>query len=391
VLERGEVANSWRRERWDSLRLLTPNWLSRLPGHGYAGAEPDGYMTIEEVIGFISEYAAAAAAPVRTGTTVSSVEPGARGYRVVTAHGAWHCRAVVVASGACNLPLVPAISEGVPKKIVQLTPHVYRNPGQLEPGGVLVIGASASGLQLADEIQRAGHAVTVAVGEHVRMPRVYRGRDIQWWMHAAGIFDQRYDEVDDLVRARRVPSPQLIGSRERSSLDLNTLTSRGVRLVGRLAGIRDGKALFSGALRNVCALADLKMNRLLATIDEWAAGRGYDRDGEPAERFEPTRVPHPPCLDLDLERGAIRTIVWATGYRPDYSWLKVPVLDRKGLIRHDGGIADAPGLYVTGLPLLRRRKSSFIHGAGDDARELVDHLAGWLSVKGRRCSTRVAV
>jgi putative flavoprotein involved in K+ transport len=246
-------------------------------------------------------------------------------------------------------------------------------------------------VQLADEIRRAGHPVTVSVGEHVRMPRVYRGRDIQWWMHVAGVSDQRYDEVDDLVRARRVPSPQLAGTRERVSMDLNALAAQGVRLAGRLAGIRDGKAQFSGSLRNVCALADLKMDRLLATIDTWADYNGHGKYAEPAERFRPTGVPRTPCLSLDLKSGAIRTIVWATGFRPDYSWLDVPVLDRKGWIRHDGGIADAPGLYVLGLPFLRRRKSSFIHGAEDDARELSRHLAGYLGAFGGRYGTRVAV
>jgi putative flavoprotein involved in K+ transport len=390
VLERGEVANSWRRERWDSLRLLTPNWLSRLPGHGYDGPDPDGYMSMDEVIDFVSGYAERAAAPVLTGTTVTAVEAVGDGYRVATDRGEWRCHAVVVASGACNLPAVPSLSGAVPGDILQVTPHTYRNPQQLTVGGVLVVGASATGLQLADEIQRAGHPVTLAVGEHVRMPRTYRGRDIQWWMHVAGLLDQHYEEVDDLVRARGVPSPQLVGIRGRT-MDLNTLTDCGVRLVGRLAGIRDGKAQFSGSLRNVCALADLKMDRLLATLDQWAEANGWADEVEPAERFEPTRVPERSCLGLDLTDGGIRNIVWATGYRPDYSWLNVPVLDRRGWIRHDGGVAEAPGLYVLGLPFLRRRKSSFIHGAEDDAVELTAHLAHWLDTVAAGHSTRLAV
>lgn len=382
VLERGQVANSWRRERWDSLRLLTPNWLSVLPGYGYPGDDPDGYMAMHEVIAFISGYACAIDAPVRTETTVESVAAVAGGYRVTTDQGTWQSRAVVIASGACNLPNVPALAAALPGKIVQFTPASYRNPRQFAPGGVLVVGASATGVQLADELQRAGHAVTIAVGEHVRMPRTYRGRDIQWCLRAAGILDQRYDEVDDIRRASRVPSPQLVGSRERRFMDLNALSSNGVRLVGRLAGVRGGKAQFSGSLRNVCALADLKMNRLLAAIDEWADAHGHAGELEPPERFEPTRVPQPPCLDLDL--STIRTVVWATGYRPDWSWLDVPVLDRKGWIRHEGGITESPGLYVTGLPFLRRRKSSFIHGAADDARDIVAHLADRLAAPARR-------
>lgn len=391
VLERGEVANSWRRERWDSLKLLTPNWLSRLPGLDYSGPVPEGFMTVDEVAGFIAEYAAFTGAPVQAQTTVTSVTAAGGGYCVRTDRGDWRCRAVVLASGACNLPLVPALSSAVPNGIAQLTAHAYRNPRQLEAGGVLVVGASATGMQLADELQNAGHQVTLAVGEHVRMPRSYRGRDILWWMNAAGVSDQKYDEVDDILRARGVPSPQLVGSRERLFMDINALTSRGVRVVGKLAGIRDGKAQFSGSLRNVCAMADLKMNRLLATVDEWAESSEYAERRAPAERFEPTRIDGTPRLNLDLDSGEIRTVLWATGYRPDYSWLDVPVLDRKGCVRHDGGVGAIPGLYVIGLPFLRRRKSSFIHGAADDARDLTDHLAGWLATSSRRSRKRMAV
>jgi putative flavoprotein involved in K+ transport len=391
VLERGEVANTWRCERWDSLRLLTPNWLSRLPGWSYHGTAPDGFMTASEVAGFISDYAALSGAPVQARTTVTSVSVAGGGYWVRTDRGDWRCRAVMLASGACNLPLVPTLSGAVPKGITQLTAHEYRNPRQLEPGAVLVVGASATGMQLADELQRAGHEVTLAVGEHVRMPRSYRGRDILWWMNAAGVSDQKYDEVDDILRARRVPSPQLVGSMEQPFMDINALTSRGVRVVGKLAGIRNGKAQFSGSLRNVCAMADLKMNRLLATVDEWAESSGHGAHAGPAERFEPTRIDGNPCLGLDLESGEIRTVLWATGYRPDYSWLELPVLDRKGQVRHDGGVGAIPGLYVIGLPFLRRRKSSFIHGAEDDARDLTDHLARWLATASRQSRKRMAV
>jgi putative flavoprotein involved in K+ transport len=347
-------------------------------------------MTMDQVVRFIADYAIVAAAPVRTATRVVSVQAAAGSYRVVSDRGLWRCRAVVIASGACNLPTVPAVSAAVPAALTQLTPSNYRNPAQLEPGGVLVVGASATGVQLADEIRQAGHEVTLAVGEHVRMPREYRGRDIQWWMQSAGIWDQRYDQADDINRARQVPSPQLAGCRDRRFMDLNALASRGVRIVGRLAAVRDGKALFSGSLANVCALADLKMNRLLAAFDEWAVGRRGAVYAGPPERFEPTRVPVRPALDIDLKGGAIRTVIWATGYRPDYSWLRIPVLDRKGWIRHDGGVAASPGLYVLGLPFLRRRKSSFIHGAGDDARELSEHLAVYLDELSRRHLARRA-
>jgi len=376
VLERGEVANSWRNERWDSLKLLTPNWQSRLPGFSYAGDDPDGFMSMPEVIDFIEGYATFSGAPVRTQTTVLSVSKASDGYRVVTDKGTWKTKAVVLASGACNTASMPKVAKSVPSHVAQLTPQDYRNPEQVEEGGVLVVGASASGLQLADELQRAGHDVTIAAGEHVRIPRMYRGHDIQFWMDRTGIMNERYDEVDDIVRARGLPSPQLVGSHEPGLLDLNHLTSSGAKVVGRLMGVNNGVAQFSGSLRNVAALADLKMNRLLDAIDEWVLRNSVLCDAP--QRFEATQIDESPALTLDLDGQNIRTIIWATGYRPDYSWLDVPVLDRKGRLKHDGGVVDAPGMYVLGLPMMRRRKSSFIHGIEDDARELMSHLASYL-------------
>ena len=383
VLERGEIANSWRRERWDSLRLLTPNWQSRLPGYRYEGADPDGYMSMAEVVAFVSRYADVAGAPVRTHTMVTSVTREDHGYRVATDQGDFTCRTLVLATGACNRPSIPALHEAVPATVHCLTPFDYRGPGQLPEGGVLVVGASATGVQLAWEIHRSGRPVTLAVGEHVRLPRTYRRRDVLWWMDAAGIWNQRYDEIDDLTRARRLPSPQLVGTPERTTLDLNVLSGAGVSLVGRLAAIRDGRALFSGGLRNLFALADLKMERLLDSFDEWAHAHPIADEVGPPERFAPTAVPPSSRIDLDLRQGEIRTILWATGFHPDYRWLDVPVLDRKGQLRHEGGaVIDAPGLYAIGLPVLRRRKSTFIHGAEDDARDIVADLVSHLARAG---------
>ncbi len=378
LLERGAVANTWKTERWDSLRLLTPNWQSRLPGYGYQGDDPDGYRTMPEVIAFIEGYARAISAPVETNTTVASVQKTDAGYLVVTDRGDWNCRTIVLAAGACNIAHVPAFAGSTPPEIAQITAREYRNPDQLADGGVLVVGASATGTQLADEIHRSGRLVTMAVGEHIRAPRVYRGRDLEWWMDAAGVQDERYDEVDDINRARRVPSLQLTGTDDRKTLDLNALGAIGVKFLGRLAGINDGKAQFSGSLRNQCSLSDLKMGRLLDTIDEWASENGLDGEVEPAYRLEATVVEESPPLGLDLTNGAIKTILWATGFRPDYSWLDVPVLDRKGRIRHDGGVVESPGMYLMGIQFLRRRKSALIDGAGDDARDLSTHLAGYL-------------
>lgn len=378
VLERNEVAHSWRSERWDSLRLLTPNWQCRLPGYGYEGDDPDGFMTASEVADFISAYAKFAAAPVVSGTTVTSVRRAVDGYTVTTDQGEWHCVTVVLASGAFNVPKVPPFADAVPSEITTLTPVSYHNPDQLREGAVLVVGASATGVQIAAEIRRSGREVTLAVGEHVRGPRLYRGRDIHWWMEAAGVLDERYDEVDDIVRARRVPSMQLAGSDERASFDLNALTSMGIRLVGKMAGVKDGRAQFSGSLRNKCELADLKLGRLLGTIDEWATAHGMDESVPPPHRFEPTVVDALSPLGLDLRNGEIDTVVWATGFRPDYSWLDVPIVDAKGMIRHDGGVVESPGMYLLGSPFLRRRKSSFMDGGRVDAEELVRELRSFL-------------
>ena len=380
VLERAEVANSWRRERWDSLRLLTPNWLSRLPGYAYAGSDPDGFMNLPEIVDFITAYAVAASAPVRTHTAVSSVRSIEGGYQVTTEQGEIRCRTLVLATGANNSPRVPDLQRAVPQTVQSWTTFDYRNPDDLPPGGVLVVGAAATGVQLADEIHRSGRPVTLCVGEHVRLPRSYRGRDILWWMENSGVWSQRYDQIEDLERARRLPSPQLVGTPEHFTLELNSLAGAGIEIVGKLAAVRDGRALFSGGLANQTALADLKMERLLDAFDAWASDSCVDPEVGPVERFVPTRVPASARLSLDLRSGEIRSIVWATGYRPDYPWLNVPVLTPKGELRHDGGVVtEAPGMYALGLPVLRRRKSTFINGAEADARDLAQHLVTYLA------------
>ncbi|HEY6297535.1 MAG TPA: NAD(P)/FAD-dependent oxidoreductase [Streptosporangiaceae bacterium] len=380
VLERGEVANSWRTQRWPSLRLLTPNWQTRLPGHDYTGDEPDGYMPVTDVVATITSYARLVGAPVRTGTTVRTVRATPEGFEIRANGDVLRARAVVLATGACNLPAIPGFADAVPPSITTLTPLTYRDPGQLPDGGVLVVGASATGIQLASEIHRSGRPVTLAVGEHVRLPRTYRGRDIFWWLEKTGLLAERYDQIDDLTRARHLPSPQLTGTPDAVTTDLNTLTALGIRIVGRLGRITDGVAQFSGALVNTCALADLKMNRFLNRADQWATASGLDDDLPPPHRFAPTYVDPRTSLELDLSSGEITTVLWATGFRPDHSWVDIPVHDRTGHIRHDGGVVTgAPGLYLLGMPVLRTRASTYIHGAGVDSEALAGHLHSFLS------------
>ena len=382
VLERGEVANSWRTQRWPSLRLLTPNWQTRLPGHPYDGDDPDGFMSVGGVVAALTDYARLVGAPVRTATAVRALRAVPHGFQIQAGDDLVCARTVVLATGACAQPAIPAIADAIPPSITTLTPLAYRDPGQLPGGGVLVVGASATGVQLAAEIHRSGRPVTLAVGEHVRLPRTYRGRDIFWWLEATGVLAERYDQIDDLTRARHLPSPQLIGTPERKTTDLGTLAALGIRIVGRLGRITGSVAQFSGGLANTCALADLKMNRFLKRADEWATTSGLDDDLPPPHRFAPIHLDPRSPLELDLASGEISTVLWATGFRPDYSWLDIPVLDRTGRIRHDGGVVTGvPGLYVLGLPVLRSRASTYIHGAAPDSEALAEHLHAFLNTQ----------
>lgn len=380
LLERGEVANAWRKRKWDSLRLLTPNWQTQLPGFRYSGDDPDGFMDTAELITLLEDYAKETEAPVHTNTEVRSVRKVGDIYKIRTNQGEWRAKAVIIASGACNEAVVPAIAEQLPDDVEQLTPFDYQSPEQLREGGVLIVGASATGMQFADEISRAGFDVTIAVSEHVRMPRQYRGRDILFWMDRCGILAEDYEEVEDLTRARRLPSSQLVGSNDKAILDLNSLRGQGVKVAGRLMGINGDQAQFSGSLNNVCALADLKMKRLLGAIDRFVAS---DRTVPPAESFADTEVDNSPVLMKKLGGDSIKTVIWATGFRPNYSWLDVPVFDRKGQIEHDGGIVKTEGMYILGLPMMRTRKSSFIFGSQDDAFIVTDHLSNYLQEQKR--------
>ncbi len=372
VLERGRIAERWRSERWDSLRLLTPRWQSRLPGFSYRGPDPDGFMSRREVIDYLEAYARSFAAPVEEGVAVVAVERDGDGYRVDGDRGVWRAESVIVATGHSDRPHVPALAADLPPDVVQLVPTRYRNPEALAAGGVLVVGASATGIQLADEIHRSGRPVTLAIGRHVRLPRRYRGRDVMAWLDASGFLDERAEAVADLEAARRQPSLQLVGRPDHRTLDLGALLEAGVRLVGRVRGVEGSRVLLSEDLAETIAAAERRLVRLLGRIDAYVA-----RSGEAVPPAEPLRPIAPPAApaEIDLRADGIRTVIWATGYRRSYPWLRVPVLDERGEIRHVGGITPAPGLYVLGLQFLRRRNSSFLDGVGEDAAVIVDHLA----------------
>ncbi len=378
VLERGQVGERWRSERWDSLRLLTPNWQSRLPGHQYQGADPEGYMTMPEVVDYLDGYARSFAAPVEDRTNVLALERTNGKYRVTTDRGTWSARNVVIATGYCDTPFVPEMHKNLPGDILQLVPSRYRNPGELPHGGVLVVGASSSGIQLADEIHQSGRPVTISVGRHTRLPRLYRGKDILWWLDTMGLLDETIDKVYDIRVSRGQPSLQLVGRPDHRTLDLITLEAQGVRLVGRTVASEGDKISFADDLIAYTAASDAKLALLLARIDEFVDRSGLSQEVGPAEPFVPFHWPAEAPTKIDLRSAGITTVMWATGFRRNYPWLKVPVLDERGEVRHLGGVTPSPGLYVLGLQFLRRRKSAFIDGVGDDAADLAEHIAGRL-------------
>lgn len=378
VLDRGRIAERWRSERWNSLRLLTPNWQSRLPGYQYAGPDPDGYMTRDEVVAFLARYAQDSRAPVREQTRVLSVRAVDRGFRVGTTGDTWRARAVVVASGYCDLPTRPAAAHGLSGRLTQMFPSQYKSPDSLPPGGVLVVGASATGLQLADELSRAGRRVVLAAGHHTRVPRVYRGKDILWWLDRMGIMRDGPSQVYDLAISREQPSFQLVGRPDRSSLSLRSLQERGVRITGRLIGSNGTKVRFADDLVSTTAAADAKLALLLRRVDRFANVQGAPQPGDD-EGFTPLWPAFQSAPDqMDLEANGVTSILWATGFQRRYPWLHVPVFTARGEIAHTNGVTATPGLYALGLHFLRRRNSSFIDGVGDDARWLSGEVAARL-------------
>jgi putative flavoprotein involved in K+ transport len=372
VLERGRVGERWRSERWDSFRLLTPAWHTRLPGHRYDGPDRDAFLGRGEVVGMLERYAASFAAPVRDGVTVLSARPERGRWRVVTDAGEYLATNVVVATGPHDRPAVPAIAARLPAAVDQLHARDYRRPDQLRAGGVLVVGAGPTGQQLASELARAGRAVLLCVGRHQRLPRSYRGRDAFWWLDRLGVTEQT---VDQQRRPRRA-HPVLTAGRD---LGLDELTAEGVVPFGRLTSV-DGRRAMLGddlALRYLEAEAGAK--RFMANVDRFVAAHRLDLPPDPRRPSDgratiPSWAQDPPRI-LDFRSAGVTTVLWATGYRRDYRWVHAPVLDRSGEPVHRRGITRAPGLAFLGLSWLYRRKSASIDGVGDDARYLAGHLA----------------
>jgi putative flavoprotein involved in K+ transport len=368
VLDRGRVGERWRTARWDSFRLLTPNWLGRLPGFGYDGPQPDGFMTAGEFVDHLSGYARSFRAPVRPHTLVTRVERAGTGFAVHTDQGVWAACRVVVATGYHSRALVPELARGLASDLAQVTPSGYRSPASLPDGGVLVVGASASGVQIADELVRAGRPVYLAVGGHTRLPRRYRGRDILWWLDRIGSLDRTVDELPADRRAE--PSLQLVGAPDGRRVDLGVLRAAGVRLAGRLRAVDGTAAEFAGDLAATMGEARRRLDRVLRDVDRYADTLPGSPPPDPPP---PIPVPRGPSR-LDLRRAGVTSVLWATGYRPWYPWLRVPVLDRDGRIRHRRGVTEVPGLYAIGLRFQHRRSATLIDGARHDAAYLADHI-----------------
>ncbi len=367
VLDRGLTAQRWRTRGWDSLHLLSPRWMARLPGYEWRGHDPHGYMTRSEFVDYLTDYAASFAAPVVSGAEVLSVRRGGLGLVVTTTAGSWTSYEVVLATGHCDVPAVPELAESLPPDVVHLPSDDYRNPAALPGGGVLVVGASASGVQVADELASAGREVVLAVGAHSRLPRRYRGRDILAWLDDLGAFDRGRETLPDPDTVRDEPSMQLSGNPHARELDLASLQSRGVELTGRLVGVAGARAYFAPDLVRTTRASDARLKSALRRIDVLADAAHAPTDAR--DLVQPANTVGA-ATRLDLRRRGIRSVVWATGYRRPRPWLQLPVLGADGEIRQHAGRTAEPGLFVVGTAWQTRRSSGFIDGTRHDA-ELV--------------------
>jgi len=373
VLERGRIGERWISERWESLCLLTPNWLNRLPG-GEAHVDAEGFLHSRDLVDYLRAYALSIGTSVHESVDVLAVERSRGGFHVQTDSGDWHARNVVVATGDSDIVNRPSLAMAAPGWLVQVDANRYRSPDRIPAGGVLVVGAGASGQQIAGELRRAGRRVVIATGTHARMVRRYRGKDIWHWLDRLGELERTIDDVPDAEGARRAISFALSGRNGGEELDLGRLDALGVTVSGRLEGWDGATARFSDNVEIDVADSDLRLHRTLDQIDEYVAAHPEeDSAGPGGEAVPPVALPAAPnSLDLASERFS--TVIWATGYRRAYPWLHAPVLSSAGEIEHRYGVTAVRGLYVLGLRFQRRRTSHFIGGVGADAAFLADHL-----------------
>lgn len=373
VLERNRIAEAWRTGRWDSLVANGPVWHDRFPGLAFEDLEPDAFASKDQVAAYFEAYAEKFEAPIRTGVEVKKVVRNSDrpGFTIETSEGVIQANRVVAATGPFQRPVIPPIA---PKDdtITQIHSAQYFNPQQLPEGAVLVVGAGSSGVQIADELQRAGKQVYLSVGQHDRPPRAYRNRDFCWWLGVLGLWD-----LETMEPGREHVTIAVSGARGGQTVDFRVLAQQGVKLVGLTQSFNNGVVTFQQDLARNIAAGDENYLSLLDAADAYVARNGLDLPEEPEARFT---LPDPDCvtnpiLELDLAEAGITSIIWATGYAVDYSWLQVDAFDAKGKPRHQRGVSSEPGVYFVGLPWLSRRGSSFIWGVWHDAKHVAGHIA----------------
>jgi putative flavoprotein involved in K+ transport len=378
VLEQGRIAESWRSKRWDSLRLIAPNWSLRLPGFEYDGDDPDGFMGKDEVVARLETYAQSFAAPVREGVRVTAIERGPADphFLMRTKGDSYRASQVVLATGALQQPRVPACAARVPANVTQVVAPAYRNPQSLPPGAVLVVGSGETGCQIAEELVRAGRRVFLAGGRSWWEPRRYRGRDIAAWMRLAGWFERSVDELPPGVRTGQ-SNPQLTGGDGGHDISGHTLAREGVRLLGRLQDVRDGRAVFAADLAANLAWGDEQARSWLQTIDDLIAQQGLEAPHEdwPDDLLMSEDHSYEVPTELDLADAGITTVIWAMGYRPDLEWVGLPFLDTDGYPIQRRGVTRVPGLYILGLDWLHTARSGLFTGVGEDAAYLAAQIA----------------
>src|SRR5690242_9765116 len=372
VLERGRVAERWRSERWDSLHFQFPNWSLALPGQPYDGPQPDAFSSREEVVAFIERYCAVTAAPVRTGVRVDAIRsaPGTDGFRLETSHGLLAASNVVVATGPYQEPVIPPPAGALPPRVTQVHSSAYRNPSRLPPGAVLVVGSGASGCQIVEDLLAAGRTVYLSVGRHRRFPRRYRGRDMFWWMERMGALDQTLAERPE---ARGRPNPLVTGVGGGHDIDLRDYAARGVTLLGRVEAVDGARLRLADDLNAQIAHGDEGVAAFTRSVDAYVARAGLAAPEEALPAPPPSSVVA--IRSLDLDASGITSVIWATGFRRDFSWIGLPVLDAAGEAVHRRGVTDCPGLYFLGLPWLHTLKSSVLCGVGRDALHLAEQIA----------------
>ncbi|ESR26804.1 putative monooxygenase [Lutibaculum baratangense AMV1] len=372
VLERSRIAERWRTARWDSLVANGPAWHDRFPGLEFDGFGPDEFVPKDRVADYFVAYAERFGAPIRCGVEVKSVRrlEDRPGFRVETSEGTIEAESVVAATGAFQSPVIPPI---VPEDagIAQLHSSAYRNPAQLPDGAVLVVGAGSSGVQIADELLRAGRQVYLSVGPHDRPPRSYRNRDFVWWLGVLGKWD-----VQAQAPGTEHVTIAVSGAHGGETIDFRRLAEQGMTLVGRTEACRDGVLTFAPDLAENIRRGDANYLALLDEADAFVARNGLDLPEEPGARVftaDPACVTDP-VRELDLKQAGISTIIWATGFTSDYGWLEVDAFDETGRPKHQRGVSSEAGIYFLGLPWLSGRGSSFIWGVWHDAKYLADHI-----------------